>query len=199
MDVTGIFATTAEDIANSSIVSGHVDESGNLVLTNGAGAEINAGVVRPEASDPGVATWTDLDIMAGQSTSAGAFWYSPSFTGAPEVVETDDQFQTGVNGIVVVNAGIYDLSVYVKTPNNYPDGDMFGVRLDSSPFMGTDDVDCQFGIQPSGMIHGVTSFHLFRKSVPAMTTIKMQVYAINAGAIGWDPAWAGKIQVRKSW
>ena len=46
MDVTGISVEKAQEIENGSIVSGHVNESGHLVLVNGAGTEINAGLVR---------------------------------------------------------------------------------------------------------------------------------------------------------
>lgn len=45
MEVNGIFVETAEEIRNASIVGGSVNDAGNLVLTNGAGTEINAGSV----------------------------------------------------------------------------------------------------------------------------------------------------------
>jgi hypothetical protein len=45
MDVTGISTTKAQEILDASIQTGTVDEAGNLVLTNGAGTEFNAGVV----------------------------------------------------------------------------------------------------------------------------------------------------------
>jgi len=44
MEVTGIYATEAEEIRNASIVGGSI-VNGNLVLVNGAGDEINAGQV----------------------------------------------------------------------------------------------------------------------------------------------------------
>lgn len=45
MDVSSISAERGQEIADASIVEGHVNDAGNLVLTNGAGTESNAGAV----------------------------------------------------------------------------------------------------------------------------------------------------------
>ncbi len=53
MEVTGVWASEVEEIRQASIVEGEVDGSGNLVLTNGAGASFNAGkVTAPLAAWP---------------------------------------------------------------------------------------------------------------------------------------------------
>lgn len=62
MEVTGISVAKAQEIADSSIVDGSIDGSGNLVLENGAGATFNAGKVY----DP-LASWPVDSIYIGAS------------------------------------------------------------------------------------------------------------------------------------
>ncbi len=47
MDVTGITVAKAQEIADASIVGAAINPSRQLILTNGGGAEINAGSVDP--------------------------------------------------------------------------------------------------------------------------------------------------------
>ena len=65
MDVTGIFAEKAQEIENASIVEGHVNAGGNLVLTNAGGTEFNAGSV---VRTPNIQAFT---------TTAGGTWEKP--------------------------------------------------------------------------------------------------------------------------
>lgn len=101
MDVTSISATRAQEIADASIVGGHINESGTLVLENGAGAEINAGTLQVNYIEGRILA---TDVFSASAVDTGPLFRIPTFDTLPA---EDDFFLYHSDGITIKNAGWY--------------------------------------------------------------------------------------------
>lgn len=101
MDVTSISATKAQDIEDASIVGGYINDSGTLVLVNGAGAEINAGTLQVNYIEGRILA---TDVFSAAAVTAGPLFRIPTFDTLPP---EDDFFIYHSDGMTVKNAGWY--------------------------------------------------------------------------------------------
>jgi hypothetical protein len=198
MEVNGIYISKADEIADASIVSGVVDGSGNLVLTNGGGAEFNAGQVVIPATDPGSAVFSTGDFLVGAAQTAGLLWRTGTFSGAPTIVETGNQFSYSNQGLIVEQFGVYDVQVSIQSPPSYADSVYFGVRMFSSPFIGSIDQIVDARPNPPGSLTSQAQIQR-RMSIQAGTLMTLQVLADNDGSTAWSTDWNARIAITKSW
>lgn len=102
MDVTSISVAKAQEIEDASIVSGHINSAGSLVLVNGAGEEINAGTISVNYVEGRILA---SDVFSAAANTAGPLFRLPTFDGLPP---EDDFFNYHADGsITVKNAGWY--------------------------------------------------------------------------------------------